>query len=138
MSLPLQLGFGEQTSRVDSGSSEQLSTAESSTRSVCRAGGYVIRSLHTKALSSLLSLEDAGFHYALAQWVRCVEIHYGIPTRRTKSWKRRSECKLSNAGSTLRLIIRSSRSSRPFSNHSNAHSLSPTRTQVCATSTGGT
>src|SRR6201987_5174163 len=70
--------------------------------------------------------------------VRCAEDHWGIPTRRTKSWKRGSECRLSNTGSTFRLIIRSSRSSKPFSSHSNAHSLSPTLTQLFATSTGGT
>src|ERR1700722_8082494 len=71
-------------------------------------------------------------------YLRCAEDHCGIPTRRTNSWKRGSERKLSNTGSTFRLIIRSSRSSRPLSSHSNAHSLSPTLTQLFATSTGGT
>src|SRR5579862_1339439 len=46
--------------------------------------------------------------------LRCAEDQCGIPTRRTKSWKRGSERRLSNTGSTFRLIIRSSRSSRPF------------------------
>jgi len=64
--------------------------------------------------------------------------HCGIPTRRIKSWNRGSERKLSNAGCTLRLIIKSSRSSKPLSSHSNAHCLSPTRTHASATSTEGT
>ena len=65
---------------------------------------------NTKFVAFVGGIGEAGFHHALAQWVRCVEIHYVIPTRRTKSWKRRSECRPSKTGSTLRLIIRSSRS----------------------------
>src|ERR1700674_927377 len=74
----------------------------------------------------------------LVRQVVWVETYCGIPTRRIKSWNRGSERKPSNTGSTLRSIIRSSRSSKPRSNHSNALSLSPTRTHASATSTDGT
>jgi hypothetical protein len=62
--------------------------------------------------------------------------HWGKPTRRTRSWKRESECRLSKTGSTLRLISKSSRSSKPFSSHSKTHCLSPTRAQTAATIPG--